>query len=116
MPNEISHTSAAATEEEPREEPQPYIFTPQSTKLQSEPDYTSVGADEEIRVEPTTEALREDVTADQQEGEAHAVEDTVRGPQLEPEKFVPNHATSPTITTNNEDRPEPNILDIFYEE
>ena len=95
MPSEIPHTPAA-TSEGPREEPRPDTFTPQPPELQRDPDRTSATTDKAIRVEPTSESLREDLTVDQQEGGAQAVDTMTQGPQPEPETSEPNHVTAPT--------------------
>ena len=66
------------------------------------------------RAEPMTESLREGSTINQQKEDAQAT--GVGEFRLEPKNSEPNHTSSPTVRTNNEDWLEPNILDIFDEE
>ena len=58
---------------------------------------TEEAVQEEIRSEPPTERLQAEAP-------------------VEPQSDEPNHVTAPPITTSNDERLEPNILDILEDE
>ena len=77
-PNKTLPAMVVTTKEAIQEEPRSDTCPLQPSELQTNPDHTSTCAEDEIRPEPTTEALREETLVERQIDE-------------------PNHVTAPSV-------------------